>query len=85
MADSSEKNVGGTLYDRRARKNMEPKGAKGHAPIRNGGRGHNSQWYEDNYRLSRDTGSDGTTKTHWTNQNVSRGSATRHRPPSDAR
>ena len=77
MADSSDKNVGGTLYDRRARKNMEPKGAKGHAPIRNGGRGHNS--------LSRDTGSDGTTKTHWTNQNVSRGSATRHRPPSDAR
>ena len=74
-----------TLYDRGARTESEPIGAKGVFARRDGGREHNTQYYEDGYRLSRDTGPNGDRKVHWTNQNVSRGAKSRHYPPSDAR
>lgn len=74
-----------TLYDRGARTGSEPIGASGVFARRDGGREHNTQYYEDGYRLSRDTGPNGDHKVHWTNQNVSRGAKSRHYPPGDAR
>ena len=75
-----------TLYDRGARTGSEPIGASGVFARRDGGREHNTQYYEDGYRLSRDTGPGGDHKVHWTDQRVkNKSSSRRHRPPSDAR
>lgn len=76
---------GGDLYDRKARTGSEPVGAKGNFARRDGGREHNTQYYADNYRLSRDTGAGGTHKVHWTNQTKGKKSSSRHIPPNDAR
>jgi len=75
-----------TLYDRGARTESEPIGAKCVFACRDGGREHNTQYYADKYRLSRDTGPGGDHKVHWTDQRVkNKSSSRRHRPPSDAR
>lgn len=75
-----------TLYDRGARTESEPIGAKGVFACRDGGREHNTQYYADKYRLSRDTGPGGDHKVHWTDQRVkNKSSSRRQRPPSDAR
>lgn len=85
MSNSSEKEYGGTLYDRRARSGSEPAGAKGIFARRDGGPEHTTQYYSDGHRLSRDLGQGGDSRVHWTNQNVAKGSSSRHTPPSDAR
>ena len=82
-----ESNDGSTLYDRGARTEHEPKGAQGWANLREG-TGHNTQYYDDGYHLSRDTDGQGDNKVHWTKQDVAKGKRTfdkRHRPPSDSR
>lgn len=75
---------GSTMYDRRARTDHEPTGARGEANLR-GGTGHGSQWYDDGYRLSRDTDGQGDSAVHWTNQRLRKKHDDRHTPPSDAR
>lgn len=85
MSGSSDKEYGGTLYDRGARSGSDPAGASGIFARRDGGREHSTQYYSDGYRLSRDTGEGGDRNVHWTNQGVARGSSSRHTPPSDAR
>lgn len=75
------------MYNRRARSDHEPMGASGYAELRglDAGRGHGTQYYEDGYRLSRDTDGAGDNNSHWTNQTLSKGSDDRHTPPPDAR
>ena len=75
---------GSTMYDRRARSGSEPSGARGEVNLPSG-EGHGSQYYEDGYRLSRDTDGQGDDRVHWTNQNVGKKNRNRHTPPPDAR
>ncbi len=78
---------GSTMYDRRARTGSEPAGASGEIDPRTG-KGHGSQWYDDGYRVSRDTDGQGDQRVHWTDERIPKGKRRydeRHTPPSDAR
>ena len=77
---------GFTIYDRRARTQTDIGGSgEGNYINVRTGKGHTTQWYKDNYRVSWDTDDGGKTeKAHWTNQNVPTGHPDRHKKPSDA-
>jgi len=66
---------GSTMYDR----SSKPRGASGGFNARTG-KGHGTQYYSDNTRVSWDTDGQGDSNTHWTDQNKSKGSRRRHRP-----
>jgi hypothetical protein len=72
------------MYDRRARAGSEPSGASGTVNLPSG-EGHGTQYYEDGYRVSRDTDGQSDSNEYWTNQNVRKGRRGRHAPPPDAR
>ncbi|HSE61593.1 MAG TPA: hypothetical protein VLA88_04850 [Candidatus Saccharimonadales bacterium] len=72
------------MYDRGARSDHEPTGASGYVNLPSG-EGHGTQYYDDGYRLSRDTDGEGDGQVHWTDQNVGRKHDGRHTPPPDAR
>lgn len=84
---TSSRNKGFTMYDRNARINTEIGGSgKGNYINVRTGEGHTTQWYDDGYRISWDTKDGGMTeKSHWTNQNVSKGDQHRHDAPDDAK
>lgn len=48
--------------------------------------GHITNWYGDGYRQSTDIPPEDVPlgEWHWTNENVAKGNANRHTPPSDA-
>ncbi|HEX6462312.1 MAG TPA: hypothetical protein VFZ58_03490 [Candidatus Saccharimonadales bacterium] len=79
------------MYDRRARSGRTPSGAHGEFRTGKGGNstgGHSTQYYDDGYRLSRDTDGQSDQQVHWTNQSVPKGRRhrrKRHTPPPDAR
>lgn len=82
---------GSTLYER-ARIGSTSVGVKEvMIPLRSSESGvdvdgaHITQYYSDNYRLSRDVDGTADTKRHWTNDNVRKKHRNRHTPPSDAR
>ena len=87
---------GGTLYDRRTRRDMPPLGVRNRDNDTNDRSGtfydrrrridlHVTQYYEDNYRVSWDT--DGKTDRghHWTDQSLPSSHPHNHVPPEDAR
>lgn len=90
--ENSEKNSsirdGVTIYDRRLRADHEVLGIHGDFNIRTK-EGHNTHYYADGWRESRDT-SDGIHEKnkHWTNQNIPKGKRNkgkRHNKPDDAK
>lgn len=62
---------GSTMYDR---------GAGGSVDLPSG-QGHSTQFYDDGYRLSRDTDGQADSQVHWTDQSVRKGSSKRHKSP----
>jgi hypothetical protein len=78
------KRSGSTMYDRRARTDHEPTGASGLIDAFSG-EGHSSQWYDDGYRVSRDTDGQSDDLVHWTDQSKGKHHRDRHKPPPDAR
>lgn len=83
---------GGTLYDRRARSDLVPKGVSTRDNNSNDRSGvfydrkgpvdlHVTQYYEDNTRLSWDTDGKTDRDRHWTDQNVQSSAPGRHRKP----
>lgn len=87
---------GGTLYDRRARRDTPPLGVRNRDNDTNDRSGvlydrnrqidlHVTQYYGDNYRISWDTDGESDKDHHWTNQSLPYGHPDRHNPPEDAR
>lgn len=87
---------GGTLYDRRARRDTPPLGVRNRDNDTNDRSGvfydrnrrvdlHVTQYYGDNYRISWDTDGESDKDHHWTNQSLPSGHPDRHNPPEDAR
>ena len=87
---------GGTLYDRRARRDTLPLGVRNRDNDTNDRSGvfydrnrqvdlHVTQYYGDNYRISWDTDGESDKDHHWTNQNLPYNHPDRHIPPEDAR
>lgn len=87
---------GGTLYDRRARRDTLPLGVRNRDNDTNDRSGvfydrnrqvdlHVTQYYGDNYRISWDTDGESDKDHHWTNQSLPSGHPDRHNPPEDAR
>lgn len=79
---------GVTIYDRRLRRQHEVMGIEGDFDVQTR-RGHNTHYYKDGLRESRDT-FDGIHEEniHWTNQNIPKGKRNfekRHAKPDDAR
>ena len=74
-----------TMYDR-GESSKDPKGASGSYNLRGDQKGHSTQYYDDNTRVSWDTDgkTDSDTGRHWTNQSKAKGSTGRHTPPSHA-
>jgi hypothetical protein len=86
---SGSSSGGSTMYDRRARSGHEPAGASGYVELRgpDAGYGHGTQYYDDGYRLSRDTDGQGDSAVHWTDDKIPKGRRhyeERHTPPPDA-
>ena len=87
---------GGTLHDRRARRDTPPLGVRNRDNDTNDRSGvfydrnrqvdlHVTQYYGDNYRVSWDTDGESDKDHHWTNQSLPYGHPDRHNPPEDAR
>ncbi len=87
---------GGTLYDRRARSDMTPRGVSTRDNDTKDRDGtfydrnrdvdlHVTQYYDDNQRLSWDTDGKSDRSRHWTNQNLNPGDPDEHTPPPTAR
>lgn len=87
---------GGTLYNRRARRDTPPLGVRNRDNDTNDHSGvfydrnrqidlHVTQYYGDNYRISWDTDGESDKDHHWTNQSLPSGHPDRHNPPEDAR
>jgi hypothetical protein len=76
----------GILFDRSVSSEASS-GAKGEVSLRgdDAGKGHVTQRYADNTRVSWDLDRDGESNKHWTNQSVAKGSSSRHTPPGHAR
>jgi chromosome segregation ATPase len=75
---------GSTLYDRSLSR-KDPSGASGAYSLRGDQRGHSTQYYEDNTRVSWNTDGKSDSKRHWTNQNLRKKHPRRHKPPPHAR
>lgn len=87
---------GGTLYDRRARRDTPPLGVRNRDNDTRDRSGtfydrnrqvdlHVTQYYEDNYRVSWDTDGKSDRDHHWTDQSLPSGHPDKHNPPEDAR
>lgn len=88
---------GGTLYNRRARRDTPPLGVRNRDNDNTKDRSgtfydrnrqidlHVTQYYEDNYRVSWDTDGESDRGYHWTDQNLPSGHPENHIPPEDAR
>ena len=87
---------GGTLYDRRARRDTLPLGVRNRDNDTNDRSGvfydrnrqvdlHVTQYYGDNYRVSWDTNGNSDRSYHWTDQNLPSSHPRSHVPPEDAR
>ena len=87
---------GGTLYDRRARRDTPPLGVRNRDNDTRDRSGtfydrnrqvdlHVTQYYEDNYRVSWDTDGNSDRSYHWTDQNLPSSHPRSHVPPEDAR
>ena len=87
---------GGTLYDRRARRDTPPLGVRNRDNDTNDRSGvfydrsrqidlHVTQYYGDNYRVSWDTDGKSDRGYHWTDQNLPSSHPRNHVPPEDAR
>lgn len=87
---------GGTLYDRRARRDTPPLGVRNRDNDTNDRSGvfydrsrqidlHVTQYYGDNYRVSWDTDGKSDKNYHWTDQNFPSSHPEAHIPPEDAR